>query len=494
VIPADLQVELAAAISELVAAGHLPAGAVGLSAAGTWRPAPASLVLVNVTAVSPAAVSPAAATPAAATPAAATPAAATPAAVSPAAVSPAAVSPAAASPAPAGAARGAAASYATSLPFELARMTGEEPAALAARLGQVVRRVGWITSAEATGAGYLTIGVTPAALAAVAVRISQAGPACASSEALRGIGRPAPPLPDLGVAVNWRQAWRDQASALAGRLALAAGATARPSGAEPPRGTGGTGGITGGTGGTGGTTGTGDAPIAAAAAGATARPSGGTLTGGPSGGGAPGGSGAPGSGAPGSGATVAAAVAYAGVDAVRYWLARMPAARAGVLDRPLSLARDPARPRAAPPFPAAPFPAPPFPAPPDLARDLDAVAFARADAAATARWAAELGLARREPLGAGQLAQPAEITLLTQLSWLAERVAGAARRGQPAELPRYLERLAGAWLDVRESCPALPFGGRDAPGDAAGISARLWLAQATATALTAGLDLVGVRP
>ena len=71
-------------------------------------------------------------------------------------------------------------------------------------------------------------------------------------------------------------------------------------------------------------------------------------------------------------------------------------------------------------------------------------------------------------------------------------VAGAARRRQPDELPRYLERLASAWLDVREDCPALPFGGRAAPGGAAGTSARLWLAEAAATALAAGLDLVGV--
>jgi hypothetical protein len=180
---------------------------------------------------------------------------------------------------------------------------------------------------------------------------------------------------------------------------------------------------------------------------------------------------------------VAAAVAYAGADAVRYWLARMPAARAGQLSRPVSVARDPGRPRAAVPYSAEPY----------LARDLAAVTFARADAAATGRWAAELGLAPLGPPDAGQLAGPAEIELLTQLSWLAERVAAAGRR-QPDGLPRYLERLAAAWLDCRDSCPALPFGGRAAPGEAAGVSARLWLARATATALAAGLDLIGVGP
>jgi DALR anticodon binding domain len=185
---------------------------------------------------------------------------------------------------------------------------------------------------------------------------------------------------------------------------------------------------------------------------------------------------------PAAGAGVAAAVAYAGADAVRYWLTRLPAARAGVLDRMERAARQLGR----------DTPAPPFPAPPTMARDLDAVRFACADAAATMRWAAELGAARTVPPAPAQLSHPAQIALLTQLSWLPERVAAAARRRQPDELPRALESLAGAWLDCRESCPALPFGGRDAPADGAGTSARLWLADATRAALAAGLELVGV--
>jgi hypothetical protein len=206
---------------------------------------------------------------------------------------------------------------------------------------------------------------------------------------------------------------------------------------------------------------------------------------------------------------VADAVDFVGADAVRYWLARLPAARAGILDRAVSATRDPARSRdarsrdarlrdtraPAPRRPDADAPgAPPYSDPQVLDQDLRAVRFAAADAAATGRWAAELGLARLgPPVPAGELGQPAEIALLTELSWLAERVAGAARRRRPDELPRYLERLAGAWLDVREDCPALPFGGRAAPGGATGTSARLWLAEATATALAAGLDLVGIR-
>ena len=231
---------------------------------------------------------------------------------------------------------------------------------------------------------------------------------------------------------------------------------------------------------------------------------------------------------------MAEAVEFAGADAVRYWLARLPPARAGILDRAAAVTRDPARsgdaaaPHAGPrdaaalrgrapggrdaharapdarapgaPAPGARVPharassarapdapapgaraprtpapgaraastrtpsarppgadvlgAPPYSDPPLLGRELGAVRFAAADAAATGRWAAELGLARLgPPVAAGELGQPAEIALLTELSWLAERVAGAARRRRPAELPRYLERLAGAWLDVREELP-----------------------------------------
>jgi DALR anticodon binding domain len=445
VIPADLGAELAAAIGELVAAGHLPGSAAGLGAAGTWRP-------VRDTAA---------------------PAAA----------------PDAATAGPDDSAGRAAARYATSLPFELGPLAGQEPVVVAARLGRVVQRAEWITSAEPTGAGYLTIGVTASALAAVAVRTSQAGASCVRSDALQSVSRRIPPLPELAAAaLGWRQAWRDQAAALAGRLAEAAGATTLP----PDDGS-----LTIG------------APARNLAAGDT--PAGDTPAGNPA------------VGNPAVGSTVAEAVEFAGADAVRYWLARLPAARAGILDRAVFVTRDPTRPHARAPGAGAPDArapgararetrvpdarAPgvraydvgalreePYSAPPFLGRDLAVVRFAAADAAVTGRWAAELGLARLEPpLEAGRLGEPAEITLLTELSWLAERVAGAARRRQPDELPRYLERLSAAWLDVRESCPALPFGGRAAPGGAAGTSARLWLAEATATALGAGLDLVGIR-
>jgi arginyl-tRNA synthetase len=353
VIPADLAAELASAIRSLVAAGGLPAAAHGLNSSGTWRPAPGHL----------------------------------------------------------------AGGYATSLPFDLGRLAGGEPTVIAARLAGLIRPVAWVSAAEVTGAGYLTITVTAAALASLAVRIPRAGAACARSAALEGTGALPPGLPDLAAEPSWQQAWQDQAAALSGRLAEAAGAT-------------------------------GQCP-------ATRGPA----------------AGEPAAAGPLADGRVADAVAYAGADAVRYWLARMLAAPAAELGGrfPVSYIRtDPCY----------------------------LVSFAHADAASVLRWAADLRLPRTEPDErlAGLLAMPAELELLGQLSWLAERVAGAARRGRPAELPRYLEEVAGAWLACRESCPALPFGGRAAPRDEGGVSARLWLADAARTVLATGLGLIGVAP
>jgi arginyl-tRNA synthetase len=362
VIPADLGAELARAISDLVAAGALPAGAVLVSSLGTWRPAPGR---------------------------------------------------------PAG-------TYATSLPFALAPSAGLAPVIIAAQLGQAVGTATWITSAEPTGGGYLNIRVTAAALAQVAVTVARAGPGCARSDALRGVRRPMPPLPDLAAQPDWKQAWQAQAAAVAGRLAAAAGATAA-----------------------GATATTSPEPELSRAARPAARADGGAA----------------------GQSLVADAVDYAGADVVRYWLAAMPAGRTRELGREISVSRD-------------------------LADPCCGVCFAAADAASVLRWAADLGIRRSEPDWRlpELLAQPAELALLMQLSWLAERVAGAARRGRPAELPRYLEELAAAWLTCRESCPALPFGGQAALPDPAGISARLWLADATATALAAGLNLIGIMP
>jgi arginyl-tRNA synthetase len=361
VIPADLGAELARAVSAVIAAGQWPAAAGQLPVSGTWRPAPGG----------------------------------------------------ASRGARGGAARGSRRGYATSLPFELSRLTGDNPADIAGRLAGLIQPVGWISSAAATGGGYLTITVTPAALAGVAVRVARAGAACARSDVLRGVRRDGRPLPDLAAAASWRQAWQEQAAALTGRLAAAAGATVTSQAGRSP-----------------------------SQAGRSPRRPPGELAG---------------------------AVAYAGADAVRYWLARQPAGPAAA-------------------------PADGLPVTHDLGHPFYAVSFAHADAASVLRWAGDLGAARSAPDErlAAALAEPAELALLAQLSWLGERVAGAARRAAPADLPRYLEELAATWLTCRESCPALPFGGRAAPRDPAGISARLWLAAATAAALAAGLRLIGI--
>jgi arginyl-tRNA synthetase len=163
---------------------------------------------------------------------------------------------------------------------------------------------------------------------------------------------------------------------------------------------------------------------------------------------------------------VAAAIDYAGGGPVRYALARLP----------------PGAPPRVDPCHAA-------------AHRLDvpayAVRYAHAHAKSALRQAADLGLSRGEAaeFDPRLLAHPSELALLGELSWLPERVAGAARRARPDTLPRYLERLAGAYFDCHEQCPAVWPGSTDGGSRAV---ARLWLAAATATALRAGLDLLGV--
>ncbi len=123
-----------------------------------------------------------------------------------------------------------------------------------------------------------------------------------------------------------------------------------------------------------------------------------------------------------------------------------------------------------------------------------AVRYAHADAASSLRWAADLGLPA-DP-GAETAAAPepetAELRLLDRLSWFPERLGAAARQRRPAVLTGYLEALAADWLDCRERCPALPFGGAAAPADPALIAWRLRLADATRAVLAAGLRLLSV--
>jgi arginyl-tRNA synthetase len=114
--------------------------------------------------------------------------------------------------------------YATSLPFRLAAETGQEPGEVAAELAARLGPVGWIADAVVTGGGYLTVTVTPSALARLAVRVPAAGAGCAASDALRGTCVAAPPAAGLASASSWAEAWDLVTAAVAANLAAAAGA------------------------------------------------------------------------------------------------------------------------------------------------------------------------------------------------------------------------------------------------------------------------------
>ena len=119
-------------------------------------------------------------------------------------------------------------SYASSLPFRLARRD-QDPRDLAAALAARLAREPWVAAAQVTGPGFLTVTVTHDALAGLAVRITRAGPACAESDALRGrtvpIPPPEPPTMPITGAPGWPQARAALAAQLTARLAAAAGAT-----------------------------------------------------------------------------------------------------------------------------------------------------------------------------------------------------------------------------------------------------------------------------
>lgn len=165
---------------------------------------------------------------------------------------------------------------------------------------------------------------------------------------------------------------------------------------------------------------------------------------------------------------VADAVAWFGAPAVRYGLARTPPGRVAELGRALL------EPGASGPDP------------------LYWVRQAQASADSTLRWAADLHLQPGDP--AELLGSPAEQALLGLLPWLPVRVAAAAARGRPDELPFFLEAVSDAWLAVRLTAPALPFGGRAAPADPAVAGARLTLAGAVRAVLACGIALSGAGP
>ena len=118
-------------------------------------------------------------------------------------------------------------SYASSLPFRLAHGSGprQDPREIAASLAARLGREPWIAAAQVTGPGYLTVTVTHDALAGLAVRIAQAGPACAASDVLRDRTVTGPPDAGLAAEPDWPSARASLAAHLTARLAAAAGAT-----------------------------------------------------------------------------------------------------------------------------------------------------------------------------------------------------------------------------------------------------------------------------
>jgi arginyl-tRNA synthetase len=360
--------------------------------------------------------------------------------------------------------------YVTTIAFWLARGhaggpgTGG-PAAVAAGLATRLNELDWVEAAAVTGGGYLAATVTAGALARLSVRITEAGPACARGTALAGTSLAAPAATDLAAAPTWEEARRRVHATVTGRLAEAAGAhvrwghdaeritaahpaapvTAGPAAEGPAR------------------------PASRLAEGPMASPA----TAGPARAVSP----AAESAAP-AVSPVADAVAYAGGDAITYALARLLPRGPARVDARLAAAHH-------------------------LGNPAYAVQYAHAHAASALRQAADLGLSRGEAaeFQPRLLAHPSEQALLNELSWLPERVTGAARRARPDVLAHFLEGLARAYFDCQETCPAVRPGmvvpdGTDRPpaGRAAvqAAAARLWLAAAARTALGAGLGLLGV--
>jgi arginyl-tRNA synthetase len=321
---------------------------------------------------------------------------------------------------------GAPGQYASNVAFA----SGEQPHSVAARLAARLADADGVARAEVTGPGFIAVTVTPEALAALPERIVTAGLACAVGDALRGVRVSAPPAGDPLAEASWEKARAALAAQLTARLAATAGATAAlPESVERAVSS--------------------PEPDQLADGGeATARYRAEKED--------------PAAGRPPRESELARAVAYAGADAVRFWLARALPGRPAVIDRQI-IARH------------------------VLGNPAYAVRYAHARAASGVRWAAN-----SRPINLGRpavprhpLAHQAELVLLDALSWLPERVAVAARRGRPDEFARYLEELASATIAAL-ICPGYP-AIAGVPG-----TGRLVLAEAARTGLAAGLGLLGV--
>jgi arginyl-tRNA synthetase len=335
-------------------------------------------------------------------------------------------------------------SYATTLPFVLAHRLAADPARVAAVLAAALRPIlaeAEISDIGVTGGGYLSLTLTPDTLARLAVRISQAGPGCARSQAMDGVRVSAPRDARLASARDWADAWPRLTAEQGGRLAEAAGAEVTWVALGPEKN-------------------------------------------------------APGEKAPGECGPVAEAVAFAGEDAVRFALSRLAG---GPASRP-----PPSREPGVAPWPHEPGLDLRAMAAQHLGNPAYAVRYAHAHAASALRQAADLGLPELdvERFQPRLLAHPSERVLLDAMSWLPERVAGAARRRQPHVVAAYLEDLASLYLDWQEACPVMrpgsvpprpdprPAGRLPAGGEL--IQARLQLASGARTVLGTGLRLLGI--
>jgi arginyl-tRNA synthetase len=312
--------------------------------------------------------------------------------------------------------------YAASVALTFGQASRETAAALAERLAAE----GWVSAAEVTGPGYLTITVTPAALSNVACTVTAAGLGCVTSDALAGHTVPSATPGDPLAAPSWERAQQAVATRLTVRLAAAAGATVAGHDDEERVG------LT-----------PEPEPLPAGGAGRTRSADRGAEPGsGPR---------RPGTGAAATG--LAAAVAFAGRDAVLFTLARTIPGQPAEADPAIIARHVPGNPAYA-------------------------VRYAHARAASGVRW----GVASRD----GN-ADPGQLVLLDALSWLPERVATAARRGRPDEFARYLEDLASVTVDVLSSAAhpgkaGAPGSGRLAVARAArtGLAAGLGLLEVTA--------------
>ena len=126
-------------------------------------------------------------------------------------------------PAPPGSG-GAPGTYATTIAFLLARQGSTGAPAIAAALAGRLRGLEWVRAVAVTGGGYLTVTVTADMLARLAVRITQAGPGCARSDALAAAVLTAPATVDLASTRTWEEARQRLAVTVLPRLAEAAGA------------------------------------------------------------------------------------------------------------------------------------------------------------------------------------------------------------------------------------------------------------------------------